>query len=223
MTSDGARKGALDRVLDVNGPHLSVDRRREADTVSGHLEADLRDELTSLGMPGVEFRVHLRQLEPERSDDRCEFLIRLNPGLPEVEVAETASGGEAARLLLALHSLRGAGERETWVFDEIDAGTSGDTALAVARHLARLATGSQVIAITHQPSVASAAHGHLRILKTSTPEDSTTVTTVHLLDDESALDETVRLLGGREGDPNVRGHVMRLRELSSTHARRRPS
>jgi DNA repair protein RecN (Recombination protein N) len=125
-----------------------------------------------------------------------ELLIRPNAGLPLAPVASTASGGELSRIALALRiaAHQRAGE-PTIVFDEIDAGIGGRTAHAVADALRRLASLSQVVAITHLPQIASVAERHFRVDKV--PGDPTR-TRIEILADEARREELERMLGGRD-------------------------
>ena len=92
----------------------------------------------------------------ETGGDSVEFLLAANPGQPPRSLAKTASGGELSRVLLAIKcALAGAGGSETLVFDEIDAGIGGRTAVAVGNKLRELADGSQLLVITHLAQVAA--------------------------------------------------------------------
>ena len=99
----------------------------------------------------------------ESGADSVEFLLAANPGQPPRSLARTASGGELSRVLLGLKcALAGAGGDETLVFDEIDAGIGGRTAVAVAQKLRELADRSQVVVVTHLAHVAALAEPPLR-------------------------------------------------------------
>ncbi|MDQ3992396.1 MAG: DNA repair protein RecN, partial [Actinomycetota bacterium] len=115
-----------------------------------------------------------------------------NAGLPPAPVAETASGGELARIALAIAAVAGG---ETMVFDEIDAGIGGRTAHAVAALLEELAGHGQVITITHLPQIASRAERHFRVEKV--PGDPTH-TRIQPLTADERRGEIERMLGGRE-------------------------
>jgi DNA repair protein RecN (Recombination protein N) len=156
-----------------------------------------REELVSLGMGEGELAVELSEREDGPSGaDAVELLIRANAGLPLTPVASTASGGELSRIALALRiAAHEQGSEPTIVFDEIDAGIGGQTAHAVADALRRLASLSQVVAITHLPQIASVADRHFRVDKV---QGDPTRTRIDLLGDEERRDELERMLGGRE-------------------------
>ncbi len=139
---------------------LSAARRKAAPG----LAAAVRARLAELAMPDAEFEV---ALEPRaegcgpRGVDAVELLIAPNPGLPAGPLKEIASGGELSRVMLALLSVahgRSDGDPDhtpTLVFDEVDAGIGGHTARAVGEHLRSLASGRQILCITHLPQIAS--------------------------------------------------------------------
>jgi DNA repair protein RecN (Recombination protein N) len=160
-------------------------------------EEAARAELAALGLGDGDLRVELAERDPgPNGTDEASFLIRPNPGLPFAPAATTASGGELSRVALALRAIAHAQAGEpTIVFDEIDAGIGGTTAHAVAESLRRLATGAQVVAITHLPQIASAAQRHFRVEKV--PGDPTH-TRIEALADSERTEELERMLGGAE-------------------------
>jgi DNA repair protein RecN (Recombination protein N) len=164
---------------------------------------EVATELRGLGMGDGEFEVELSAREPGPSgSDAVAFLIRPNPGLPLTSAAETASGGELSRIALALRAVAHAAAGEpTIVFDEIDAGIGGRTALAVADALGRLGARTQILTITHLPQIAGAANVHFRVEKV--PGDPTHTRIERLADDERG-EELERMLGGAEFLSTVR-------------------
>lgn len=130
--------------------------------------------------------------------DRVEFRIAANPGEPSGPLRRVASGGEMSRVMLALKTiLADAGGVPLLVFDEVDAGIGGETASRVARKLAALAEGSQVLAITHLPTIAAVAQSHLRVEKRQS--EGRTLTDVRGLDPAEREEEVARMLGGGGG------------------------
>ncbi len=126
----------------------------------------------------------------ETGADSVEFLLAANPGQPPRSLARTASGGELSRVLLGLKcALAGAGGDETLVFDEIDAGIGGRTAVAVAQKLSELAGRSQVVVVTHLAHVAALATRHYAIEKTS--DAGGAVTRLSRLEEEAVVRGTV--------------------------------
>lgn len=127
--------------------------------------------------------------------DRVQFLVAMNPGQAPSPLARSASGGELARLMLALKVVLAKGSTvPTLVFDEVDAGIGGATASAVGERLARLARGVQVLVVTHSPQVAAKGAGHWRVSKATAK--GSTVTRVEALDAEARREEIARMLAG---------------------------
>lgn len=131
------------------------------------LETRLIDELKPLAMEKVQFTVEIAPVPPTPAGgDRITFLFSPNPGEPLQPLAETASGGEMSRFLLALKvCLSQADAVGTMVFDEIDVGVSGRVAQAIAEKLHQLSLRHQVLCVTHQPLVAAMADTHFRVNK----------------------------------------------------------
>ncbi|MEZ5081802.1 MAG: AAA family ATPase [Thermoleophilia bacterium] len=165
-------------------------------------------ELADLAMPNAVMRVELTRSDDTVPRDRCVFMLRVNPGLPEAPIADAASGGELSRVLLALHGLAASGDDGTWVFDEVDAGIGGTTATAVARRLAALGEDVQTIVITHLPQVAAAGGAHFRLVKSQDAELS--ATSIEPLKGDEVRDELVRMLGAEPGDEGAVRHAEEL-------------
>jgi DNA repair protein RecN (Recombination protein N) len=183
-------------------------RRREA---AGALSQRVAAELAELAMDGASLDV---ALEPQPDGfgpsgaETVEFKIATNPGMPTSPLRDAASGGELSRIMLALTGL-GAGEgAPTLVFDEIDAGVGGNTARAVGQRLRELASGRQVLCITHLPQVASLADSHYRLTKSAPGGEA--LATVERVAGEELVAEIVRMLGGRRGDKAASRHAREL-------------
>jgi DNA repair protein RecN (Recombination protein N) len=141
--------------------------------------------------------------------DVVTFTFTPNPGEEPRPLAKIASGGELARVYLALQvAVRGEGAASgaTMVFDEVDAGIGGREAAAVGRKLRRLASGGQILAVTHLPQVASWADHHFRTSKRVS--DGRTYVSLQALEGEERVVEVARMLAGE-----------RVTELSRSHAR----
>lgn len=131
------------------------------------LEAQLIAELKPLAMEQVQFRVDLQPAAPGPTGaDAIQFLFSPNPGEPLQPLAETASGGEMSRFLLALKACFSQVDAvDTLIFDEIDVGVSGRVAQAIAEKLLQLGQRHQVLCVTHQPMVAALADDHWHVNK----------------------------------------------------------
>ncbi|MCC7426109.1 MAG: DNA repair protein RecN [Alphaproteobacteria bacterium] len=127
--------------------------------------------------------------------DRIGFLVATNPGQAPGPLAKIASGGELARLMLALKVVLTAGSAvPTLVFDEVDAGIGGATAAAVGERLGRLAERLQVLVVTHSPQVAARGAAHLRVRKSASGRSAATV--VETLPPDARQEEIARMLSG---------------------------
>jgi DNA repair protein RecN (Recombination protein N) len=176
------------------------DQRREA---ADRLETRLTAALQPLAMDKVQFYVAIEPIAPTATGaDRVTFQWSPNPGEPLQSLAETASGGEMSRFLLALKACFSEVDRvETMVFDEIDVGVSGRVASTIAETLYRLSQRHQVLCVTHQPLVAAMADRHYHVDKqvlseNETGEDDRTVIRVSCLDADDRRLELAQLASG---------------------------
>ncbi len=128
--------------------------------------------------------------------DRIEFLIAPNPGQPLMSVSKTASGGELSRIMLAIKTIAAqCDDLQTVIFDEIDTGLSGRVLNSVRDRLIKLAASHQILCITHQPIIASAAHNHLHVTKMQT-QNSTHVKVENLVG-EDRIKELANMASGK--------------------------
>ncbi len=181
--------------------------RREA---AGLLAAQVRERLAQLAMGEASFEISLEECElGPRGGDNVEFMLAANPGVPAGAVRDIASGGELARVMLAVTSAAGvAPGAATLVFDEVDAGIGGKTARAVGALLRDLANQRQVICVTHLAQIASLGERHFALAKDSAGQ--TAVTTVSELGSGELVGELVRMLGADEDDASARRHAREL-------------
>jgi DNA repair protein RecN (Recombination protein N) len=187
---------------------LSAARRRAALKLDKAVNAELKP----LKLERAEFS---SQIESENEGpnglDRIEFWVRTNPGTRPGPLMKVASGGELARFLLALKVvLADRGSAPTLVFDEIDTGVGGAVADAIGVRLARLASGVQVIAVTHAPQVAARAERHYVISKDALAKGKRVATRVAELEGERRREEIARMLAGAEITAEARAAAERL-------------
>jgi DNA repair protein RecN (Recombination protein N) len=136
----------------------------------GRMQRALRDPLSELGLGtdpvSVAFTGHDPDTWTEEGPATVEFFLRANPGEEPKSLSKIASGGELSRLMLAFKSaMPGRLGVDTLVFDEIDSGIGGETAFGVGQRLLALASGRQVIVITHLPQIAGLAARHFEVRK----------------------------------------------------------
>ncbi len=142
-----------------------------------NIEQQLRERLVPLGMPNVRFEVHVERGElTGTGQDYVSFLFSANTSSPLQPVSQVASGGEIARVMLAVKAMiSGAVKLPTIIFDEIDTGVSGKIAEQMARMMAQMGQGGrQVISITHLPQIAAMGSTHYKVYKEETPQGTTT-------------------------------------------------
>lgn len=161
----------------------------------------IQAELAPLKLDKARFHVAVEPLADERMGpagaDRVEFEIATVPGAPLEGLGSVASGGELARLALALKvslASRGSGPQPLLIFDEVDQGVGGAVADAVGQRLARLASAAQVVVITHSPQVAARASAHWRVSKVG--KDERIHTDVETLGGTAREEEIARMLSG---------------------------
>lgn len=210
------RDEALERV----GAELA-EARAAADQLAGRVSAArskaapklakrVQAELAELAMADATFEVRLepRTERTAMGDERAEFLIAPNPGVPASPLRDTASGGELSRSMLAIMGVSAGGGPGTLVFDEVDAGIGGQTARSVGERLSALAESRQIICITHLPQIASMADSHFRIAKEA--RGQVALTTVSQLAGDQVEAELVRMLGADGDDAGARKHAKSL-------------
>lgn len=196
--------------------------RKACETLSGkrraaakRLRAEVESELGSLAMAKSRFEVRFDSY-PEGAEhpglgagggapycgstgiDRVGFQLSANPGEDPKPLARVASGGELSRILLAIRrALVGTTSVQTCVFDEVDTGMGGATADTVGRKLSEIASGLQVLCITHLPQIAARADQHFRVEKDVV--GGRTQTRVTQLDSGESVRELVRMMAGTDG------------------------
>ena len=187
---------------------LSASRRAAAQKLDKAVNAELKP----LKLERAQFSTQVES-EGEGPDglDRVEFWVRTNPGTRPGPLMKVASGGELARFLLALKVvLADRGSAPTLIFDEIDTGVGGATADAIGMRLLRLASGVQVLAVTHAPQVAARADRHYLMTKDALGKGKRVATRVIELAAERRREEIARMLAGAEITAEARAAAERL-------------
>lgn len=183
--------------FDTTALKLSSMRKQVAE----QLRASLRGEFPDLKLANADFMAECTDTTPSATGvDDITFMIKTNPGSPFAPLHKSASGGELARLMLAMRVvLVNDTDEHTFVFDEIDTGISGATASAVGARLNRLAEKSQTLVVTHSAQVAGFADHHFKIEKFV--KDNTTTTTVREISGDERVNEVARIISGAEITP----------------------
>ena len=176
------------------------------------LERHLIGELKPLAMDKVKFQVKIAPQTPTPTGaDSIAFHFSPNPGEPLQPLADTASGGEMSRFLLALKAcFSNNGGAGTLIFDEIDAGVSGKVAQSIAGKLHHLSQSQQVLCVTHQPLIAAMADRHFRVAKETIGQDNgnseqerTIVRIEELHSQQQRRDEIAQIAGGQSAQEAI--------------------
>lgn len=170
--------------------------RKNRQEAAKAMTARILTELTQLDMPRVQFSCEFTQTELGSSGaDAVAFYMSANAGEALKPMSKVASGGELARIMLAMKNVLAEKDRvNTLIFDEVDTGVSGRAAQKVAEKLRSVAAHKQVLCVTHLPQLAALAQTHLLIAKSE--RDGRTYTTVTPLDLEGRKRELARIIGG---------------------------
>lgn len=163
------------------------------------IEKDMLNRLVPLGMPNVRFSIDIEKTELTRNGhDKVSFLFSANTSTPLQPVAQVASGGEIARVMLSLKAMiSGAVKLPTIIFDEIDTGVSGRVAEQMAHMMQEMGLGGrQVLSITHLPQIAALGTTHYKVAKTEMPNGTTS--SMRQLDKEERVNEIAQMLSGSD-------------------------
>jgi len=188
---------------------LGASRRRAAK----RLARAVSENMQRLGMLEGRFEIDLTEQTAFSANggERVAFLVSANPGQPPQPLAKVASGGELARISLAIQVITvSSGRIPTLIFDEVDVGIGGGIAEIVGRLLRQLGEERQVLCVTHQPQVACLAHQHLLVRKQTDKRSS--ITEVKPLDNEGRIAEIARMLGGLEMTKQTLSHAREMIE-----------
>lgn len=188
---------------------LSASRRRAA----SQLANQITEHMQQLGMRGGRFSVVVEPMSNQHPSsfglDHVEFTVSANPGQPPQPVGRIASGGELSRIALAIQTITAESSAvPTLVFDEVDVGIGGRTAEIVGKALRALGNKRQVLCLTHLHQVASQAHQHLQVNKST--EAETTRTRLETLTGEARVHEIARMMGGLRITQSALAHAREL-------------
>jgi len=195
-------------------------------TTAKQIGTSVTTELHELSMPNATLTVRVTQLDSSNISsygasglDDVRFDFTSHSGQDPLPITKAASGGELSRIMLAIEVVLA--EKTpvgTYIFDEVDAGVGGKTAVEVGRRLAKLAEQAQVLVVTHLPQVAAWADHHFVVEKTETGE----VTQSHVREvfGEERIVEIARLLSGQEESELARKHAEELLEMAKDSTRK---
>ena len=185
-----AREKALKKASELNALRLKAAQK---------VEKEMKNRLVPLGIPNIRFVVDITQTEmTDKGTDKVAFLFSANTSTAMQPVAQIASGGEIARVMLSLKAMiSGTVKLPTIIFDEIDTGVSGRVAEMMAKIMQEMGqTDRQVISITHLPQIAALGRHHYKVFKEETKEG--TKSRMSLLSDEERIQEIAQMLSGSD-------------------------
>ena len=189
----------------LRAAQLKVGNARRA--VASSLATEVEQRLRVLALPNAQVQVSVGDAASDPAGDSVVFMLAANPGSAPQPLTKVASGGELARVMLALRLVL-TSEPGTMVFDEVDAGIGGAAAVAVATALRELGVHHQVFAVTHLAQVAASAHHHISVSKTvragKTYGSATVVT------EDQRPSEVARMLSGGVADDSALAHAQDL-------------
>ncbi|MDR6407717.1 DNA repair protein RecN [Paraburkholderia terricola] len=219
-----AQLAALDAAADLDSLHAAEAQAREAFLAEAKklskarakagkaLGAAVTTGMQELSMKGGSFEVALVPL-PEGGAhglEQVEFRVAGHAGVPLRPLAKVASGGELARISLALAVIASAASpTPTLIFDEVDTGIGGGVAEVVGRLLHQLGQARQVLCVTHLPQVAARGDHHFQVAKAGNGKGGT-ISSVISLDKASRVEEVARMLGGLEITATTRKHAKEM-------------
>lgn len=175
------------------------------------LNEKIKKSLIRLGMEDASFQVRHQILGElnENGIDQIDFLFTSNKGIPHKELKKVASGGELSRLMLTIKSILASKNKlSSIIFDEIDAGVSGDIADKMATIMKAMSDNMQVIAITHLPQVAAKGSYHYKIYKENV--EGKTLTSLTILNNSDRVEELTKMLSGKELSVAARENAISL-------------
>lgn len=181
--------------------------------IAKEVEEKIVNELRELGMKSTSFVVKFGRMTDftDNGFDEVEFTFSANKGQEVKALAKTASGGEMSRVMLAFKTIFAhAGLAETLIFDEVDAGISGEIGYVVGEKISTLAKSAQVLCVTHLPQVASQGDAFYFVSKTS--DATNTYTSVKDLKGNDVIYELARMLGGNSVTEVATAHIKEMRK-----------
>ena len=206
-------EGLLRQEAKIEAEYRGVAERLSATRRAAALELGqaVTRAMQELSMTGGSFEIALNPCEPAAHGlEQVEFLVAGHAGTAPRSLAKVASGGELARIALAISVITShATTTPTLIFDEVDSGIGGAVAEVVGRLLKRLGQGRQVLCVTHLPQVASQANQHFQVAK-STLDNGKTASRIDMLDAKARVEEVARMLGGLEITATTRKHAREL-------------
>ncbi|QMT35005.1 DNA repair protein RecN [Neisseria wadsworthii] len=182
---------------------------------AARLSNETTQHMQHLAMKGADFHIKLLENAPSAHGlEQVQYQVATNKGSPLRPLNKVASGGELARISLALQVVTSQyTQLPTLIFDEVDTGIGGGVAETMGRALRKLGSKHQVLAVTHLPQVAACGENHWKVAKHSDEEQ--TVSEISVLDYKNRVEEIARMLGGETITDTTRSHAAELLEMAA--------
>ena len=198
---------------------LAEQLHQRRSSAAQRLSTLVTEEIRKLSMPKANFQVSVQLVDINSPSevrveglDEIDFLFAATPATQLIAISKGASGGELSRILLSLELVIASPDSElVYIFDEVDSGVGGATAIEVGRRLAQLGKTNQVIVVTHLAQVAAFADAHFYIKK-----DELSRAQVDQLPPDERVIELARMLGGMASSTSARAHAKELMELAQS-------
>jgi DNA repair protein RecN (Recombination protein N) len=210
-------KDEIERI-EADLTEMATGLKEKADVLSANrqrailvAETQLTQILSEVGMPNSRIKIVQTKTDTLHKDgtDEISMMFSANSGQPEAPVGKVASGGELSRLMLAIKSVMARHTAlPTLIFDEIDTGISGETAVRVGNVIADLQKNMQVICITHLPQIASKGEAHYYVYKQE--NEGKTNTGIRKLYRDERIQVIAEMLGGKEPGQSALEHAKEL-------------
>lgn len=227
LDNDSDRIDALRAEVDADRERLMALAERLSEirrAAAERLGAGVTAELAALAMPSARLVVEVtdRPDYAQSGKDQVAILLQPHPGTDPLPLSKGGSGGELSRVMLAIEVVVAANDPiPTFVFDEVDAGVGGASAIEIGRRLSMLSQTAQVIVVTHLAQVAAFATNHLRVLKDSDGE--VTASSVEQLTGDERVSEMARLLSGLADSESGLAHARELLDVAHFSGGEKPA
>ena len=220
-SSDEIRERLIKELARLKSEYFEASARLTAlrNQAAQALSENVTKQLHELGMANAQF-TYVNNVSDEKlhinGSDSIEFMFSANAGEPCKPLAKVASGGELSRIMLAIKTVcADADAIPTLIFDEIDSGISGVTAIKVGEKMARIAASHQVLCITHLPQIAAYADSHFLVEKTM--KNGETHSSLRQLGDEERRTELARIMGSVNADESAVKYAQELISASEKY------
>ncbi|THG32256.1 DNA repair protein RecN [Naasia lichenicola] len=220
LDTDGDRIEALAAETEADATivsELADQLSEQRESAATRLAEAVSAELSALAMPDAQLMVDVRRRDEltAHGRDSVQLLLQPHPGGEPRPLGRGASGGELSRIMLAIEVVLAATDPvPTFVFDEVDSGVGGASAIEIGRRLGKLAESAQVIVVTHLAQVAAFATNHLRVEKDRSGE--VTTSSVRRLEGDDRVAEMARLLSGLPDSATGLAHAQELLDLAAS-------